>query len=129
MTQNLKISSNRSFGIVFFIFFLILGLWPLSNNNPVNILLIIISITFLILGLINSKMLYPLNKLWFKFGIALGAIVAPIVMGVIFFALITPIAFLMRITGKDLLRKKYNKNINSYWIKRDKFVSSMKKQF
>tara|TARA_Y100000590_G_scaffold467836_1_gene648186 strand:+ start:160 stop:549 length:390 start_codon:yes stop_codon:yes gene_type:complete len=127
--NNLKISSNRSFGLVFSIFFLILALWPLINNNPINIWLIIVSLIFLILGLMNSKILYPLNKLWFKFGIALGAIVAPVVMGIIFFILITPIGILMKIMGKDLLNSKYNKNINSYWIKRDKSVGSMKKQF
>ena len=129
MSNNLKISSNRNFGLVFSVFFLILGLWPLINNNAINIWLIIISLIFLFLGLMNSKILYPLNKLWFKFGIALGTIIAPIVMGIIFFFLITPIGLLMKITGKDLLNTKYNKKINSYWIKRDKSVDSMKKQF
>ena len=125
----IKISSNRNFGLVFFIVFLIVSLWPLTRGEPIRIWLVIISMVFLILGLMNSKLLTPLNKLWFKFGMILGAIVAPIVMGFIFFLVVTPIGLVMRIMGKDLLNKKYDKKKNTYWINRYKNMSSMKKQF
>ena len=125
----IKISSNRNFGLVFFVVFLIVSLWPLIHGEPIRIWSIIISLVFLILGLMNSKLLTPLNKLWFKFGMILGAIIAPIVMGVVFFLVITPIGFVMRIMGKDLLRKKYDKKKETYWIKRGKSVSTMKQQF
>ena len=127
--NKIKISSNRSFGLVFFIVFLIVSLWPLTYGEPIRIWLVIISMVFLILGLMNSKLLTPLNKLWFKFGIILGAIVAPIVMGVVFFLVVTTIGVIMRIMGKDLLRKKYDKKKVTYWIKRGKSVSTMKQQF
>ncbi len=124
-----KISSNRSLGLVFFILFLCIALWPLINDGSIRTWSIIVSIIFLILGILNSKLLSPLNKLWYKLGLALGAIVAPIVMGIIFFLVVTPIGLFMRILGKDLLRKKINKKVNSYWINRDKAVSTMKHQF
>ena len=103
--NKIKISSNRNFGLVFFIVFLIVSLWPLTYGEPIRIWLIIISTVFLILGLMNSKLLTPLNKLWFKFGMTLGAIIAPIVMGAIFFLVVTPTALIMNIMGKNLLRK------------------------
>ena len=103
--NKVKISSNRNFGLVFFIAFLVVSLWPLTYEEPIRIWLVIISMVFLILGLMNSKLLTPLNKLWFKFGMTLGAIVAPIVMGFIFFFVVTPIGLVMRIMGKDLLNK------------------------
>ena len=127
--NKIKKSSNRNFGLVFFIAFLIVSTWPLTYEEPVRIWSAIISLIFLILGLINSKLLTPLNKLWFKFGMLLGAIIAPIVMGVVFFLVITPIGFIMRIMGKDLLKKRYDKKKETYWIKRDKPVGTMKKQF
>ena len=127
--SKIKTSSNRNFGLVFFIAFLIVSLWPLTYEEPIRIWLVIISMVFLILGLMNSKMLTPLNLLWFKFGIILGTIVAPIVMGLVFFLVVTPIGFIMRIMGKDLLKKRYDKKRGTYWIKRDKLVSSMKRQF
>ena len=124
-----KISSNRSFGLVFFIIFIAISLWPLTSGDSIRTWSIVVSLIFLILGILNSKLLSPLNKLWYKLGLALGAIVAPIVMGIIFFLVVTPIGLLMRILGKDLLRKKFNKKVNSYWINRDKTVSTMKHQF
>ena len=127
--NKIKISSNRNFGLVFFIVFLIVSTWPLTYEEPIRIWPAIISLIFLILGLMNSKLLTPLNKLWFKFGMILGAIIAPIVMGVIFFLVITPIGLIMRIMGKDLLKKRYDKKKETYWIKRDKPVGTMKKQF
>ena len=127
--SKIKISSNRSFGLVFFILFLVISLWPFIHEGQIRIWSAVISIFFLILGLMNSKLLTPLNRLWFKFGMFLGAIVAPVVMGIIFFLVVTPTGFLMRIMGKDLLRRKYDKSNKSYWIKRDKSSSSMKQQF
>ena len=125
----IKISSNRSFGIVFFFVFLIVSLWPLINENPVRVWFSYIAIIFLILGLMNSNLLTPLNVLWFKFGKLLGSIVAPIVMGIVFFIVITPTGFIMRIFGKDLLNKKYNNKSKSYWINREKSKGTMKQQF
>ena len=108
-SDKIKISSNRSFGLLFFVVFLIISLWPLTHEGSIRIWSVIISAVFLILGLINSKLLTPLNVLWFKFGMILGAIISPIVMGIIFFLVVTPIGFILRIMGKDLLNKKYNK--------------------
>ena len=126
--DDIKISSNRSFGIVFFIVFLLISIYPLINQGELRIWSLLISLLFLILGIINSKVLSPLNKVWFKFGIFLGNIISPIIMGIIFFIVVTPIAFLMRILKKDLLNLKYNKN-SSYWIEKTGPKSKMKNQF
>ena len=83
--SKIRISSNRNFGLVFFFVFLIVSLWPLLNEGPLRIWSIVIAIIFLILGILNSKILTPLNKIWFKFGLFLGSIVSPIVMSIIFF--------------------------------------------
>ena len=127
--SNIKISSNRNFGLVFFIVFLIVSIWPLTYDEPVRFWSVIISSVFLILGLMNSKLLTPLNKLWFKFGMILGAIVSPVVMGVVFFLVVTPIGLIMKIMGKDLLNKKYDNKKSTYWIKRDTSIGTMKRQF
>ena len=128
--SKIKIGSNRNFGIVFFLVFFIIAFWSFRGDfSEIKTLSLCISLIFLILGLINSKLLTPLNRLWFKFGIFLGNIVAPIVMGIIFFLVVTPIGFLMTILGKDLLGKKFNKNKNSYWIKKNKSSGTMKQQF
>ena len=127
--NKIKISSNRNFGLVFFIIFLIVSLWPLTYGGSIRIWLVIISMVFLILGIMNSKLLTPLNKLWVKFGMILGTIVAPIIMGVVFFLVVTPIGLVMRIMGKDLLNKKYDKKKKTYWINRNTNMGSMKKQF
>ena len=131
MTSNSKIktSSNRSFGLVFFIVFLIVALWPLKYEGDIRLWSLALSIIFFILGVLNSKLLTPLNKLWFKFGIFLGSIVSPIVMGIVYFLVVTPIGLFMRFLGKDLLKKNKVKNASTYWIKRDKQHSTMKKQF
>lgn len=121
-------SSNRSFGILFFIVFLGIGLWPLKNNNDPNYIFLGLSTIFLILGIINSKLLYPLNKAWVKFGEILGMIIAPIVMGLVYFIILTPISLLVRLFGKDLLKLKKNKS-STYWIKREKNIGNMDKQF
>ena len=127
--SNIKISSNRNFGLVFFIVFLIVTIWPITYDEPVRIWSAIISSFFLILGLMNSKLLTPLNKLWLKFGMILGDIIVPIVMGVVFFLVVTPIGLVMKIMGKDLLNKKYDKKKNTYWIKRNVPIGTMKRQF
>ncbi len=127
--SNIKISSNRNFGLVFFFIFLIVSIWPLIHDESPRIWSAIISLTFLILVMTRSKLLTPLNLLWAKFGIILGSIIAPIVMGVVFFLVVTPIGLVMKIAGKDLLSTKYDKKKKTYWIKRDKPISTMKQQF
>tara|TARA_B100000575_G_scaffold191313_1_gene154373 strand:- start:561 stop:944 length:384 start_codon:yes stop_codon:yes gene_type:complete len=126
--DDIKISSNRSFGIVFFIVFLLIALYPLIHSEEIRFWSIIISLIFLVLGLLNSKILAPLNKLWFKFGIFLGKIISPLIMGIIFFLVVTPIGILMRLLGKDLLNLKHNKN-KSYWIDKTGPKSKMRNQF
>ena len=124
-----KISSNRSFGFLFFIVFFTISLWPLKSQGDLRLWAFILSLVFLVLGVLNSKFLTPLNKLWFKFGILLGSIVSPIVMGTIFFLVVTPVGLIMRFLGKDLLRVNKNKIVSTYWINRDKQENTMKKQF
>ena len=126
--DDVKIGSNRSFGIVFFIVFLIIATYPLLNDGSIKIWSIITSFIFLILGLVNSKVLTPLNKIWFKFGLLIGKIVSPFIMGIIFFLVVTPIGILMRITNKDLLNLKFNKK-KTYWIEKNEPKSKMKNQF
>ena len=126
--DEVKIGSNRSFGIVFFVVFLIIATFPLINGDELRLWSLIISIVFLFLGLVNSKILNPLNKLWFKFGIFLGKIVSPLVMGIIFFLVVTPIGLLMRLLNKDLLNLKFNNN-STYWIEKTEPKSKMKNQF
>ena len=124
-----KKSSNRSFGILFFLVFLGFGLWPLTKEMSPNIYLIIISVVFLVLGLLNSKLLSPLNEIWIKFGEILGRVIAPLIMALVYFLILTPISLLVRAFGKDLLGLKYSKQQNSYWIKRKKEIGTMDKQF
>ena len=126
--DDIKIGSNRSFGIVFFIVFLLISLYPLINSQDIRLWSLFISFAFLFLGLINSKILNPLNKLWFKLGMFLGKIISPILMGIIFFLVVTPTGLFMRILGKDLLNLKYNKK-QSYWIEKNGPKSKMKNQF
>ena len=126
--DDIKIGSNRSFGIVFFVVFLIIAIYPLTYSGDVRLWSVIISIIFLFLGVLNSKILTPLNKLWFKLGIFLGKIISPIIMGIIFFLVVTPTGLIMRLLGKDLLNLKFNKN-KSYWIEKKGPKSKMKNQF
>ena len=123
-----KKNNNRSFGLLFFVVFLIIGLYPMYNENNPNIYFIILSLPFLVLGLLDSKILTPLNKLWFKFGLLLGKIISPLIMGFIFFIVVTPIGILMRIFKKDLLNLKFN-NKRSYWVEKTEPKSKMKNQF
>jgi len=126
--DDIKIGSNKSFGIVFFVVFLLISLYPLLNNENIRIWSLVISIIFLILGILDSKILSPLNKTWFKFGIFLGKIISPIIMGIIFFLVVTPTGLIMRLLGKDVLSLKYN-NHKSYWIEKNGPKSKMKNQF
>ena len=129
MNKNkIQISSNRSFGIVFFIVFLIISTYPLIDGGNLRIWSLIVSVIFLILGLLNSNILAPFNKLWFKFGIFLGNIMSPIIMGIVFFTVVTLTSFIMKLLGKDLLNLKKSKN-KSYWIEKVKIKSTMKNQF
>ena len=109
--------TNRNFGLTFFIVFLIVSIWPLLYSEQIRIWSLIVGFIFLILGLVNSKILTPLNKIWFKFGIILGKLVSPVVMGIVFFFVVTPISIIMKIFGKDLLNLKYN-NQKSYWLEK-----------
>ena len=127
--SEIKISPNRSLGLVFFVVFLIVALWPLKNAEDIRLWSLVLSIIFFILGIFNSKLLTPLNKLWFKFGIFLGAIISPIIMGIVYFLVVTPTGVFMRLLGKDLLKTSKVKNTSTYWIKRNKQQSTMKKQF
>ena len=126
--DEIKIGSNRSFGIVFSIVFLLISIYPLIIGDSFRYWSLFISLIFLILGLSNSKILTPINKIWFKFGILLGKIISPLVMGFIFFFIVTPIGLLMRMLQKDLLNLKFNNN-KSYWIKKTEPKSKMKNQF
>ena len=126
--DELKLSSNRNFGVVFFIVFLLIGLYPLLKGNDLRIWSLIISFIFLALGLINSRILTPLNKLWFKFGLLLGKFISPLIMGIIFFIVVTPIGIIMRLFKKDLLNLKFNEK-ETYWIEKKGPKSKMKNQF
>ena len=127
--QEIKIGTNKSFGFVFFIIFLVVALWPLLNDGNIRIWSVILSLVFLILGFLNSKILTPLNKLWIRFGILLGTIVSPLVMGIVYFGVVTPIGILMRLLGKDILNLKIDKKKNTYWLVKGKIKSKMKNQF
>ncbi len=126
--DDIKISSNKSFGIVFFVVFLLIAIYPLTNGEDIRIWSGIISFIFLVLGLLNSSILTPLNKIWFKFGIILGKIISPVIMAIIFFLVVTPTGLIMRILRKDILNLKYNQN-KSYWIEKEGPKSKMKNQF
>ena len=128
MSTEIIKGSNKNFGIVFFIVFFLIAIWPIIDSGSIRIWSIVLSLVFLILGILNSKILSPLKSLWIKLGEVLGKIIAPIVMGFIYFLIITPIGLLMRLIGKDLLDIKYSKN-NSYWIKRTKNINTMRRQF
>ena len=126
--DDIKISTNRSFGVVFFVVFLLIAIYPLTHSGDIRIWSAIISFIFLVLGLLNSSILTPLNKIWFKFGIILGKIISPVIMAIIFFLVVTPTGLIMRILRKDILNLKYNQN-KSYWIEKEGPKSKMKNQF
>ena len=126
--NDIKISSNRSFGIVFFVVFLLIALYPVINHEEIRAWSLIVSLIFLVLGLLNSKILNPLNQIWFKFGVLLGRIISPLIMAIIFFFVVTPIGLIMRILGKDILNLRYNTK-KTYWIEKTGPKSKMKNQF
>ena len=127
--DDIKIGSNRSFGIIFFIIFLLVSLYPLTNDESIRYWSLIISMIFLVLGLFNSNLLSPLNKIWFRFGILLGKLISPFIMGVIFFLVVTPIGLIMKIIKKDLLNLRFRKDKETYWIEKTEPKSKMKNQF
>ena len=126
--SDVKISSNRSFGVVFFIVFLLIALYPVINKEEIRVWSLIVSLIFLVLGLLNSKILNPLNQIWFKFGVFLGRIISPLIMAIIFFFVVTPIGLVMRTLRKDILNLRYNTK-KTYWIEKTGPKSKMKNQF
>ena len=128
LMYKINMRSNRSFGIVFFIVFILIAFYPLINQGEIRIWSVLISLFFLIFGIINSKILTPLNKIWFKFGILLGKILSPLIMSIIFFLVVTPIGLIMRMIKKDLLNIKFTNN-DTYWIEKTDPKSKMKNQF
>mgnify|MGYP001247487203 CR=1 FL=1 len=127
--QNSKSGSIKSFGIVFFFVFIIIALYPLLNNHEIRVWSLIIGFIFLILGLINSPLLKPLNLIWFKFGLFLGKFISPIVMGIVYFIVVFPTFLLLKIFKKNYLNLKYDRNRSSYWINVKDKNSTMKDQF
>jgi len=128
MQEKIKLPSNRNFGLVFFIVFMVIALWPLLNQSEIRYWSLFISLIFLLLGIMNSKLLTPLNKIWFKFGLLLGSIISPIIMGIVYFLIVTPTGFIMRVIGKDVLNLKKNAK-NSYWLEKNNKNNNMKNQF
>ena len=126
--ENIKLPSNRSFGFVFAALFFLIGIYPIIYSEELRIWSLIIATLFFFLGAINSKILNPLNFLWFKFGMYLGKIISPLIMGIIFFLVVTPIGLLMKMFKKDLLDLNYNSK-KTYWIKKTGPKSKMKNQF
>jgi hypothetical protein len=117
--HEVKASSDRFFGLTFFVVFLIIALWPLVGGHPVRLVALGMALAFLGIALIAPSLLAPLNQLWLKFGALLHSITSPIILGVMFYLVITPIGLLMRLTGKDLLRLKFDPDCPSYWIRRE----------
>ena len=121
--------SEKSFGVVFSIVFLIVALYPLINSESLRIWALVTSIIFFFFAFLAPKILVLPNKLWFKFGLLIGSIVAPIVMAFVYFVTVLPTGLIMRLLGKDLLKQKLDKNAKSYWVKRSEPMGSMKNQF
>ena len=127
--KEIKLPSNKSFGIVFFIVFFIIALWPLKSGSDIRIVPLLISLIFLILGLINSNLLKPLNIIWMKFGLMLGKFMNPIIMGLIYYLTVVPTGLIFKILNKNLLNIKKKNDQKSYWVKKEKSQSTMKNQF
>ncbi|MBL8329211.1 MAG: hypothetical protein JNJ71_10195 [Rubrivivax sp.] len=117
--DDVEIGSDRSFGIVFFVVFLIIGLWPLMKHGTVRWWSLAIAAAFLVIALVYPKVLAPLNRLWMKFGLLLAAIISPIFLGILFFLVFMPMGLVIRLFGKDPMRLKLDPNAKSYWIPRD----------
>ena len=127
--KSIKLASNRSFGLVFFLFFFIIALWPLKSDSDIRIVPLLISFIFLILGLVNSNLLKPLNFIWMKFGLMLGKFMNPIIMGFVYYLTVVPVGLILKILNKNLLNIKKNNDQKSYWITKKKSQSTMKNQF
>jgi len=127
--NDIKVSSIKSFGIVFFLVFIIIALYPLLNENSIRVWSLVLSLIFLFLGIANSPLLKPLNLIWFKFGISLGKFIAPIVMGIIYFIVVFPTFLLLKLFKRNYLNIKYEKNKSSYWIDIKNKKTTMKDQF
>ena len=127
--QQIKINkkNNITFGILFFIFFLIIGLYPLKSGVIVRIWSLILSLVFLIITILAPNLFTFLNRMWIRFGILIGKLISPIVMGLVFFFLVTPIGMCFRILKKDVMGLK--RRPSTYWINRKDKLQSMKKQF
>ena len=124
----MKKSSEKSFGILFSILFLLIGFWPLLKLAEIRVWSILLALIFLILAFFKSELLKPFNSTWIKLGEVIGKIISPIIMALIFFTIVTPISFFVRALGKDLLMLKFSKN-SCYWIKRKNNITTMDKQF
>lgn len=130
--QTVKKSSDRFFGLTFFVVFLIIALWPLLWQRSIQPVALGIALALLAVSLIVPMWLAPLNRLWLKFGELLHRITSPIILGIMFFGVITPVGFLMRLAGKDLLRMKFDPHCTSYWVRREPpgpDKASLKRQF
>ena len=124
-----KVSSIKSFGIVFFLVFIIIALYPLLNENSIRVWSLFVGFIFLFLGITNSPLLKPLNLIWFKFGISLGKLIAPIVMGIVYFTIVFPTFLLLKLFKRNYLNIKYERNKSSYWIDIKDKKTTMKDQF
>ena len=124
----MKKSSSKSFGYLFFGLFLILSLWPVLNDNSINFLFLSISTVFFILTILKAKILDFLNNYWIKLGELLGRVVAPIIMFLVFFVIVTPLSLLTKLLKKDLLNISFNDS-KTYWTNKVKKIDSMDKQF
>ena len=127
--NNIKVGSIRSFGIVFFLVFIIIAFYPLLNDHGIRIWSLIVSFIFLFLGMVNSPILKPLNLIWFKFGLFLGKFIAPIVMGIVYFIVVFPTFLFLKLIKKNYLNIKYERNKTSYWINIKEKISTMRDQF
>ena len=125
----MKKSSEKSFGILFGVVFIIISVWPLFYSNSLRVWSLILAITFFLITFLKPSLLKPFNNAWIKLGELLGRIIAPIVMAIVYFLILTPISLLVRLFGKDLIGMKFSNDIKSYWIKRKKHLGSMDKQF
>ena len=127
--NNIKVSSIKSFGIVFFLVLLIIALYPLLNDHSIRIWSLIVSFIFLLLGMVNSPILKPLNLIWFKFGLFLGKIIAPIIMGIVYFLVVFPTFLLLKLFKRNYLNIKYERNKSSYWVNVKDKQTTMRDQF
>lgn len=124
-----KTGSERSFGVVFAIVFALVGVYPLLDGGSPRLWAIVVAVALLALAFLAPKTLSLPNRLWFRLGMALGAIVAPIVMILVYVIAVVPVGLVMRLVGKDPLRQKMDKKAKSYWIAREEPVGTMRNQF